>query len=108
GYKGAGVGKRVDFRGCPILKKKKKNNETQGKTESCNQTRTNRILLENYYLPGDLEAQIEVFVFQEEDGIRDSSVTGVQTCALPIWRIHALAFRLLKRREELWKAVVQK
>src|SRR5262249_56217206 len=25
-----------------------------------------------------------VFVFQAEDGIRDWSVTGVQTCALPI------------------------
>src|SRR5690625_5794682 len=24
------------------------------------------------------------FVFQEEDGIRDGHVTGVQTCALPI------------------------
>src|SRR5207237_2229993 len=24
--------------------------------------------------------------FQAEDGIRDSSVTGVQTCALPVWR----------------------
>src|ERR1017187_9524804 len=24
------------------------------------------------------------FFFQEEDGIRDTSVTGVQTCALPI------------------------
>src|ERR1017187_10738835 len=23
--------------------------------------------------------------FQAEDGIRDTSVTGVQTCALPIW-----------------------
>ena len=27
------------------------------------------------------------FFFQAEDGIRDWSVTGVQTCALPIWRI---------------------
>ena len=26
-----------------------------------------------------------IFFFQAEDGIRDSSVTGVQTCALPIW-----------------------
>src|SRR5260370_32134070 len=26
------------------------------------------------------------FFFQAEDGIRDSSVTGVQTCALPISR----------------------
>src|SRR5207237_7924538 len=25
-----------------------------------------------------------IFFFQAEDGIRDSSVTGVQTCALPI------------------------
>src|SRR2546430_8520819 len=26
------------------------------------------------------------FFFQAEDGIRDLTVTGVQTCALPIWR----------------------
>ena len=26
-----------------------------------------------------------VFFFQAEDGIRDSPVTGVQTCALPIF-----------------------
>src|SRR2546427_11944012 len=26
-----------------------------------------------------------VFFFQAEDGIRDLTVTGVQTCALPIW-----------------------
>src|SRR5215216_7528947 len=26
------------------------------------------------------------FFFQAEDGIRDDLVTGVQTCALPIWR----------------------
>src|SRR5690554_1550177 len=26
------------------------------------------------------------FFFQAEDGIRDADVTGVQTCALPIWR----------------------
>src|SRR5207248_7018238 len=30
------------------------------------------------------------FFFQAEDGIRDRTVTGVQTCALPI-SIHALA-----------------
>ena len=26
-----------------------------------------------------------LFFFQAEDGIRDYKVTGVQTCALPIW-----------------------
>src|SRR5688500_20362474 len=28
---------------------------------------------------------IILFFFQAEDGIRDYKVTGVQTCALPIW-----------------------
>src|SRR5256885_7453300 len=27
------------------------------------------------------------FFFQAEDGIRDYKVTGVQTCALPIWEM---------------------
>src|SRR5262249_59869451 len=34
------------------------------------------------------------FFFQAEDGIRDWSVTGVQTCALPISRRRALYRRL--------------
>jgi putative transposase len=34
----------------------------QGKIERWHQTVKNRILLENYYLPGDLENQIETFV----------------------------------------------
>ena len=28
---------------------------------------------------------LKKFFFQAEDGIRDYKVTGVQTCALPIW-----------------------
>src|SRR5690606_40119029 len=31
--------------------------------------------------------RIVYFFFQEEDGIRDFHVTGVQTCALPIYRV---------------------
>src|SRR2546430_8434060 len=34
------------------------------------------------------------FFFQAEDGIRDLTVTGVQTCALPIWT------KLTRRRPE--------
>src|SRR5437773_10246056 len=30
-----------------------------------------------------------IFFFQAEDGIRDRDVTGVQTCALPIWKVLA-------------------
>jgi putative transposase len=36
--------------------------QTQGKIERWHQTLKNRILLENYYLPGDLEAQVSDFV----------------------------------------------
>lgn len=36
--------------------------QTQGKIERWHQTMKNRVLLENYFLPGDLEAQIEAFV----------------------------------------------
>ena len=36
--------------------------QTQGKIERWHQTLKNRILLENYFLPGDLEKQIEAFV----------------------------------------------
>src|SRR2546430_11058179 len=39
------------------------------------------------------DSQVDyVLFFQAEDGIRDLTVTGVQTCALPIW------FMALRRR----------
>src|SRR5689334_23475264 len=43
------------------------------------------------------------FFFQAEDGIRDGTVTGVQTCALPIFDYAKLATRwldLLTRRAD--------
>src|SRR6267143_2363154 len=41
-----------------------------------------------------------VFFFQAEDGIRDGTVTGVQTCALPICAHHRDGDRLPERLEE--------
>src|SRR5437773_10820923 len=40
------------------------------------------------------------FFFQAEDGIRDRDVTGVQTCALPIYLLAAQP-RLLRHHEDL-------
>src|SRR2546427_12755492 len=40
------------------------------------------------------------FFFQAEDGIRDLTVTGVQTCALPIYRAGVLARRLARPGQE--------
>src|SRR5574344_2495884 len=41
------------------------------------------------------------FFFQAEDGIRDDLVTGVQTCALPIYiraRLHGTSYRIHSNR----------
>src|SRR5699024_12104471 len=43
-------------------------------------------------LSQDIEyEQDKIFFFQAEDGIRYRNVTGVQTCALPIWGCHLRA-----------------
>src|SRR3989454_3997200 len=41
--------------------------------------------------------QFAFFFFQAEDGIRDYKVTGVQTCALPIYRVGAHRVDLRQR-----------
>src|SRR5256885_6260835 len=57
------------------------------------------------------------FFFQAEDGIRDYKVTGVQTCALPIYaeaspfhrerlRHHVQAGLRHRRRHDVWRAGV--
>src|SRR5690625_7101552 len=47
---------------------------------------------------------LHFFFFQAEDGIRDGHVTGVQTCALPIWPALGAdeAARYLFRRVVEW------
>src|SRR5205823_11061913 len=40
-----------------------------------------------------------LFFFQAEDGIRDKLVTGVQTCALPIYDLGDPRRRLRRRRQ---------
>src|SRR5699024_11277740 len=36
-------------------------------------------------VPDGVALDVTIFFFQAEDGIRDRNVTGVQTCALPIF-----------------------
>src|SRR5260370_4392679 len=51
----------------------------------------------------------DFFFFQAEDGIRDSSVTGVQTCALPIYQILTYGQKAYKNyhgSEEGWSDVL--
>src|SRR2546430_10142899 len=46
---------------------------------------------------------VHYFFFQAEDGIRDLTVTGVQTCALPILRDHCLTGDLNRdAKTDMW------
>src|ERR1700759_2653443 len=61
-YIAAGLAEWLDKRKIEHLCSAPCHPQTQGKIERWHQTLKNRILLENYYLPGHLEAQIEAFV----------------------------------------------
>src|SRR5256885_9749612 len=47
--------------------------------------------------------EVIFFFFQAEDGIRDYKVTGVQTCALPIFWLSAASI-CCARSSALWRA----
>src|SRR5699024_11705305 len=57
-------------------------------------------------------ASTAILFFQAEDGIRGRNVTGVQTCALPIFIPNKTQQKLLvelsQRVEELWKFALQR
>src|SRR5688572_4445361 len=55
-----------------------------------------RVVVVGYALIAAVTYVLFVFFFQAEDGIRDLTVTGVQTCALPISRLDP--FEVLDRR----------
>jgi len=61
-YLSADLAKWLDDRKMQHVRGAPYHPQTQGKIERWHQTLKNRILLENYYLPGDLEAQIGDFV----------------------------------------------
>jgi putative transposase len=58
---------------------------TQGKIERWHQTLKNRILLENYYLPGDLENQIATFVADYNNCRYHESIDNLNTGRCLLW-----------------------
>lgn len=56
--------------------------QTHGKIERWHQALKNRILLENYFLPGDLEAQLKAFIehYNQRYHESPSNVTPADTC----------------------------
>jgi transposase InsO family protein len=61
-YISADLAEWLDDKGMQHVRGAPHHPQTQGKIERWHQTLKNRILLENYYLPGDLEAHIGRFV----------------------------------------------
>jgi transposase-like protein len=77
--------------------------QTQGKIERWHQTLKNRILLENYFLPGDLEAQIEAFVEHYNHRRYHESLNNVTPADAYFGRADAI----IKQRERIKRKTIE-
>jgi transposase InsO family protein len=77
--------------------------QTQGKIERWHQTLKNRILLENYFLPGDLERQIEAFVEHYNHRRYHESLDNVTPADAYFGRAEAI----IKQRERIKRQTIE-
>ena len=77
--------------------------QTQAKIERWRQTLKNRILLENYFLPGDLEAQIEAFVEHYNHQRYHESLNNVTPADAYFGRAPAI----IKQRERIKRQTIE-
>ena len=77
--------------------------QTQGKIERWHQTLKNRILLENYFLPGDLERQIEGFVEHYNHERYHESLKNVTPADVYFGRAQSI----LNRRERIKNKTIE-
>ena len=77
--------------------------QTQGKIERWHQTLKNRILLENYYLPGDLRQQIDAFVERYNHRRYHESLQNLTPADVYFGRGEAI----LKQRERIKRATIE-
>ena len=75
---------------------------TQGKIERWHQTLKNRILLENYFLPGDLKAQIAAFVADYNNRRYHESIDNLTPADVYCGRGHAI----LAERERIKRQTI--
>ncbi len=78
--------------------------QTQGKIERWHQTMKNRVLLENYFLPGDLERQIGAFVDHYNNHRYHESLSNLT----PADVYHGRDAKILKMREEIKTQTIRK
>ena len=77
--------------------------QTQGKIERWHQTMKNRVLLENYFLPGDLERQIDAFVDHYNNHRYHESLANLTPADL----YHGRGAKILEMREEIKKQTIR-
>jgi transposase InsO family protein len=77
--------------------------QTQGKIERWHQTLKNRILLENYYLPGDLETHIEAFVEHYNHRRYHESISNLTPADVYFGRGHII----LMQREKIKRQTIE-
>jgi len=77
--------------------------QTQGKIERWHQTMKNRVLLENYFLPGDLELQIGAFVDHYNNHRYHEGLCNLT----PADVYHGRGAQILKAREEIKKQTIR-
>lgn len=77
--------------------------QTQGKIERWHQTLKNRILLENYFLPGDLARQIECFVQHYNHHRYHESLSNVTPADVDFGRAQSI----IKRREMIKQKTIE-
>jgi len=77
--------------------------QTQGKIERWHQTLKNRILLENYYLPGDLRQQIDAFIDHYNHQRYHESLQNLTPADVYFGRGHAI----LKQRERIKRKTIE-
>ncbi|HWK67534.1 MAG TPA: IS3 family transposase [Xanthobacteraceae bacterium] len=77
--------------------------QTQGKIERWHQTLKNRILLENYFLPGDLETQIEAFIDHYNHCRYHESLGNVTPADAYFGRAEAI----IKQRERIKRKTIE-
>jgi len=78
--------------------------QTQGKIERWHQTMKNRVLLEHYFLPGDLERQIAAFVDYYNNERYHESLGNLSPADVYFGR----AEQILKQREEIKRKTMLK
>ena len=78
--------------------------QTQGKIERWHQTLKNRILLENYYLPGELEAQVAAFVEHYNHRRAHESLDNLTPADVYFGRAEAI----LQERQRIKRQTIQR